>query len=159
MYFANVQKNRTFAKIIMIKKGFAYIFSTLIIAVYLLSSVGFSIHKCSCEGTANISILIGNPDCEHLHAHIDLSHDNHHCQHNHHDGCCTNEVLVLTIDQDNPDSDISVLPAQVSDYTFYLSDNSISVEIEQTESFAALKEAPPLILHSTDLPVISQWRL
>lgn len=146
----------------MIKKAYTYAFSILIIAVYLLSSVGFSIHKCSCEGTSSISILIGNADCEHLHAHINLSHDGHEhhsCQHEHHDGCCSTEVLVLTIDQDNPDSGISVLPSQVSDFSYYISDNSISIILEQVETFAALKEAPPLILNTTDLPVISQWRL
>lgn len=163
----------------MRKKGFTYLFSTLIIAAYLLSSIGFSVHKCSCEGTTDISILIGNPDCEHLHAHINLSHDSHShdgecadaeahdachhdhhkCQHNHTDGCCTTEVLVLTIDQDNNDSGISVLPAETQNYTFCVSDNGLSILLTQVEAYMALKEAPPIISNSTDLPVISQWRL
>ena len=65
----------------MNSKFFTYLASVLLIGVYLLSYVGFSVHRCSCEGSVQVSVLIGNPDCEHLHAHINLSENEfHHCE-------------------------------------------------------------------------------
>lgn len=81
-----------------------YMASVLLIGVYVLSYVGFSVHKCSCEGSVQISILIGNSSCEDLHTHIPLSRGEfHHCDEHHDDGCCSTEVLVLTSEQTNPD--------------------------------------------------------
>jgi hypothetical protein len=84
--------------------------SILLIAVYLLSYIGFSIHTCSCEESTQISILIGNPSCESLHTHIPISKGDfhhcdghHHCDEHHNDGCCSTEVLVLTSEQTSPD--------------------------------------------------------
>lgn len=81
-----------------------YVASVLLIGVYLLSYIGFSIHSCSCEDSIQISVMIGNPSCEDLHTHIPVTKgDFHHCEHHHDDGCCSTEVLVLTTDQTNPD--------------------------------------------------------
>ena len=96
--------------------------SVLLIAVYLLSYIGFSIHTCSCEGTTQISVLIGNPSCESLHTHIPISKgDFHHCEHHHDDGCCSTEVLVMTSEQTSPDHNtlFSALSSGIVTYFSY----------------------------------------
>jgi hypothetical protein len=150
----------------MIKRIYIYIFSTLLIALYLLSYVGFAVHKCSCEGSTSISLLVGNPSCEHLHAHISL-YDNsqcdehiHHCAHNHHDKCCTTEVLVLTSDQDTPESVDFVIPAESPLFSSLFVNSFLLFSGEQySELLCCLRDSPPLYGQISTLSVYSQWRL
>lgn len=144
----------------MNSKFFTYLASILLIGVYLLSYVGFSVHRCSCEGSVQVSVLIGNPDCEHLHAHINLSENEfHHCEESHQDGCCTTEIFVLTTDQCGTDS---------NNFFSYLSANSLPVAISYGEpSLDSLSvgqkyfrdNSEMLLSHRHCRSLLSVWRL
>ena len=149
----------------MIKRGLTYISSVLLITIYLLSYIGFAVHKCSCEGSTSISVLIGNPSCEHLHAHISLSNDHkccehsHECSHNHQDGCCTTEVLVLTSDQDNQNGTDVIVPAENIFYSYAVCENdSFQSDFQLTED-SFLSDIPPIIIQAASLSFFAQWRL
>lgn len=160
----------------MSRRFLTYITSIVLIAIYIVSYIGFSIHTCTCEQTTQISILIGNPSCESLHAHINLSkdihrcdcHHEHHrsdshsesdekCDSNHQDGCCSTEVLVMTSEQTSPDhqtlfDSLSSEIIAVVDYPQLLEETHLSdIQVE-------CMSIPYGTLRHT-LSYISVWRL
>lgn len=132
--------------------------SVLLIAVYLLSYIGFSIHTCSCEGSTQISILIGNPSCESLHTHIPISKgDCHHCEDHHHEGCCDTEILVMTSEQTSPDHHtlFSALSSGMVTYFSYPHFESF----ELAPSYSSEEGFSPSIFLRHYQSYLSVWRL
>jgi len=105
------------------KRGRANIFSCLttiaIMALYLISTVGYGVHECAAEGTKDIVLLIvGESPCEYVHTHSHAggccsSAHNHmhnavcecgHCNHHahamiHNSKCCKTTLYSATHDQ------------------------------------------------------------
>ena len=135
-----------------------YMASVLLIGVYVLSYVGFSVHKCSCEGSVQISILVGNSSCEDLHTHIPLSRGEfHHCDEHHDDGCCSTEVLVLTSEQTSPDHNtlFSALSSGLVTYFSYPHFESF----ELAPSYSSEEGFSPSIFLRHCQSYLSVWRL
>lgn len=102
--------------------------------LYIVSTMGYGVHKCSTDGTASLILLFGETPCEFVHSHIDSDgntyshshapgehHHTHDCQDEHcgsheFDGehhssdCCSTNVYVLTEDQDITSEDNSFAP-------------------------------------------------
>ena len=82
--------------------------------LYIVSTMGYGVHRCSTDGTASLILLFGETPCEFAHSHMDAdgncythSHapgEQHHAEgcdaHHHSDDCCSTNVYVLTEDQD-----------------------------------------------------------
>lgn len=103
--------------------------------LYIVSTMGYGVHKCTSDGTASLILLFGESPCEYVHSHIDEhgnsythSHapgehhgecDGHHdgdCGHHHadgeheHKGCCSTDVYVVTEDQTASDDSFDLAP-------------------------------------------------
>lgn len=106
-----------------------------VMALYILSTMGYGVHRCTTDGTAQFILLFGESPCEYVHSHIDSqgnsythSHvpgghhsdsdcDAHHtgeCTHHHNDdgdgGCCSTDVYVVTEDQAASDRNFDLEP-------------------------------------------------
>ena len=85
----------------------------MVAALYVVSTMGYGVHKCDAEGTASLILLFGETPCEYVH-HPDSHTCSHGCTHHHddeqhtgehsHEGCCSTSVYVLTHDQNTNDS-------------------------------------------------------
>ena len=100
----------------------------MVATLYVVSTMGYGVHKCDAEGTASLILLFGETPCEYVHSHTDSNGNtythahhpddhscSHGCTHHHHDapqnegengheGCCSTSVYVLTHDQNTNDS-------------------------------------------------------
>ena len=103
--------------------------------MYIVSTMGYGVHRCTTDGTASLILLFGETPCEFVHSHIDSegntfthSHlpgehtcpdscsgehchpaesDGHSCG-EHSSDCCSTNVYVLTEDQNVTNQDNSV---------------------------------------------------
>lgn len=96
------------------KRIVSYLFPVLLVAVYLISTMGCGVHKCTADGTYDVMILFGESICESAHPengngpvcscglnHI-LAEDGEH-----HDGdCCSTDTYVLSQDQVTSNNDL-----------------------------------------------------
>ena len=92
--------------------------------LYIVSTMGYGVHRCSIDGTASLILLFGEAPCEFVHSHMDAdgscythSHapgEQHHSDdcdsHHHSDDCCSTNVYVLTEDQNISIQDNSFVP-------------------------------------------------
>ena len=99
----------------------------MVAILYVVSTMGYGVHKCDAEGTASLILLFGETPCEYVHSHTDsngntythahhpgnhsCSHgcthhpdDQHHTDEHNHEDCCSTSVYVLTHDQNTNDS-------------------------------------------------------
>lgn len=70
-----------------------------VMALYIVSTMGYGVHKCTSDGTASLILLFGESPCEYVHTHVD-EHGNSYthshapgkheeaCGHGHHEGEC-----------------------------------------------------------------------
>lgn len=104
----------------------SFVRNILFIAVallYIVSTMGYGVHKCASDGTASLILLFGETPCEWVHSHIDdegncYTHahnpaEHHGCCHHgeeqeHDDDCCSTSVYVLTHDQTTQE-DVQIL--------------------------------------------------
>ena len=105
----------------------------MVAILYVVSTMGYGVHKCNAEGTASLILLFGETPCEYVHSHTDsngntYTHahlpDSHSCSHgcthhnddhqheeeHGHEDCCSTSVYVLTQDQNTNDSSQWVVP-------------------------------------------------
>lgn len=96
------------------KNIFSKIICLLFAGLYIVSTMGYSVHHCNLEGTSDVEIMFLDDNiCEHSHTGCDgHSHD---CDH-HNSNCCSTTVLIITSDQvvssneDSIDIPISYIP-------------------------------------------------
>lgn len=104
----------------LMKKVLSYLFSVLLVGVYMLSTMGYGIHQCAFEGSNDVILLFGETPCEYVHAKkedarecrccpVHISADGTCCGVAH-DGCCTTETFVLSQDQVNSNNDFDQTP-------------------------------------------------
>lgn len=74
------------------------IFFVAVMVLYVVSTMGYGVHKCATNGTASLILLFGESPCEYVHSHVDEhgntythshapgKHDQE-CSHGHHVGC------------------------------------------------------------------------
>lgn len=94
-------------------KSFAKVILVLAVSLlYVVSTMGYGVHRCVVDGTASVVLLFGEAPCDYAHQHE--QHGDGECGHRHgeshdcsshenheHDGnCCSTSVYVLTQDQD-----------------------------------------------------------
>ena len=95
-------------------KGILFLSVTIL---YVVSTMGFGIHRCTSDGSASVMLLFGNSPCAYAHTHgdegyhfhsCDADHaDGHHCtdsecrgeESHHSEDCCSTDVYVVTHDQ------------------------------------------------------------
>lgn len=103
-----------------------------VITLYIVSTMGYGVHRCTADGTASLILLFGESPCEYVHSHMD-GHGNtythshapgehhncdgehhHECTHNHgedeHEGCCTTDVYMVSEDQTTSDDNFDIVP-------------------------------------------------
>ena len=99
----------------------------MVAILYVVSTMGYGVHKCDAEGTASLILLFGETPCEYVHSHTDSNgntythahhpsghscsqgcthhpDDQHHADEHNHEDCCSTSVYVLTHDQNTNDS-------------------------------------------------------
>ena len=99
----------------------------MVAILYVVSTMGYGVHKCDAEGTASLILLFGETPCEYVHSHTDSNGNtythahlpgNHSCSHgcthhpddqqhtdeHSHEDCCSTSVYVLTHDQNTNES-------------------------------------------------------
>lgn len=95
-----------------------------VIALYIVSTMGYGVHRCTADGTASLILLFGESPCEYVHSHMDEhgntythSHapgEHHNCTHHHgengHEGCCTTDVYMVSEDQTTSDDNFDMVP-------------------------------------------------
>lgn len=101
----------------------SYLFILLVVAMYVVSTMGYGIHECKHDGTRDVIVLFGETPCEYIHSHVDdtghiftHAHTACDCGMDHvvyeHDGnCCQTTVYSVTTDQTVEDSNLSVQPS------------------------------------------------
>ena len=90
--------------------------------LYIVSTMGYGVHRCSVDGTASLILLCGEAPCEFAHSHTDSeeqacthshecshSHSHNHCD-SHNSDCCSTNVYVLTDDQNISDEGTAPAP-------------------------------------------------
>ncbi len=127
------------------KKLLSYIFTLTIVAMYIVSTMGYGIHECTHDGTKDVVVLFGETPCEYIHSHIDgdghiyvhshnpaahgacaLSADSPRscrscgCEgkwtYKHDDNCCHTTVYSITHDQTIEDNADIVVPCVYIDF-------------------------------------------
>ena len=103
------------------------IFLVAVAALYIFSTMGYGVHKCSSEGTASLILLCGVVPCESAHSgsahsgthsdtHLDTdSHEcgcchNDDCGNSHDKDCCSTNVYKVSHDQAAAETDIDIAP-------------------------------------------------
>lgn len=110
------------------KKALRNILFFAVALLYIISTMGLGVHKCTDEGTASLILLFGETPCEWVHTHVDSEgnsythshapgeHHPHHCnggddtghcsgEHDyccadeHSSNCCSTSVYTITHDQ------------------------------------------------------------
>lgn len=116
----------------------SFVRNILFVAVallYIVSTMGYGVHKCATDGSASLILLFGETPCEYVHSHMDeegncYTHahnpvDHHGCcghgdESEHDDDCCSTSVYVLTHDQTTQeDAQILVPSVSLIDSLFY----------------------------------------
>ncbi len=136
--------------------------------MYIVSTMGYGVHRCTADGTASIILLFGETPCEYVHSHIDShgntythshAHDGHHhsgdcaddhcgkeeCSCSHHSSnCCSTKVYVLTEDQNIGQEDCLVAPdfQIINGMAVYLPQQFAAVAVELGQSEYNLKIFP-----------------
>ena len=128
------------------KNCISYLFSAIIVGLYILSTMGYGVHECSHNGTKNMMLLFGESPCEHSHSKAKAqkcgkckccaccgSSQSAEESTVHSGKCCTTEVYVLTQDQVNSQSTSVDGPAESDLYAFA----EIGVNCANIEKLAA----------------------
>lgn len=133
----------------------SFVRNILFVAVallYIVSTMGFGVHKCASEGSASLVVLFGETPCEYVHSHVDAdgnafthAHDpaeHHDCSCHHYDcdsveehsgNCCSTSVYVLTHDQTTQEDVAIALPVVTLSNPF----NSVMAQLMlQADTFA-----------------------
>ncbi len=81
--------------------------------MYIVSTMGYGVHRCTADGTASVILLFGETPCEYVHSHMNECCGNHGCSQEcdaarHSSDCCSTNVYVLTEDQNIGQDNISV---------------------------------------------------
>lgn len=129
----------------------------ILVALYLVSTMGYGVHECVAEGTKNVILLFGESPCEFVHAHnhsegCSCGHCSSHdhsccdahfsggCNHRTHEaihnaGCCKTTVFSATQDQHVK---TTVMDFQAPSFDL---DNYLSDAREQFVIYALLEES------------------
>jgi len=85
-----------------------------VIALYIVSTMGYGVHRCTADGTASLILLFGESPCEYVHSHMDghgntytHSHapgEHHNCDGEHHHECTHNHGE----DEQNRNGDVHI---------------------------------------------------
>jgi len=160
IYFAKIHIFFTF---VAVKKLAKYLFSSLLTILYITGFVGFGVHKCHTEGTADLFLMMGDISCESIHHHI---HDHNDCcdaqcdSHPFHytdcsSECCSTDVFAVTSEQDRLQDEDMGLSAQTIAVSLLCDDLtalSYSTIVSPSGDLNPLKVGLPL-------SALSIWRL
>lgn len=72
---------------IVMRKLLSCIVALLVVAIYIVSTMGYGIHECKHDGTKDVIVLFGETPCEYIHSHVDGK--GHLYTHTHHAKSCT----------------------------------------------------------------------
>jgi len=83
------------------KSAVSYLFSALLICVYMVTTMGFGVHICSTRGTSQVKLLAGEEMCVHDGGH-NINHGQKACGCDEHDddSCCHTLIYILDNAQD-----------------------------------------------------------
>lgn len=101
------------------------IFFVAVALMYIISTMGYGVHRCTADGSASLVVFLGESPCEWVHSHTDEDGNTYthaHAPGHHHDGCsedcghdnncCSTSVYVLTSPQDISDEMEVEAPSQ-----------------------------------------------
>ena len=150
-------------------KGILFLSVTIL---YVVSTMGFGVHRCTSDGSASIMLLFGNAPCAYAHSHGEEGyhlhtcdaasvhehhdhepceeHDHHGQEHHHTEDCCSTDVYVVTHDQTLTDDNNFAAPLFPFDAAFI---NYRPLIVEQAD-FTGYKEIPGSVhgaLHKSHL--------
>lgn len=156
------------------KNCISYLFSVIIVGLYILSTMGYGVHECSHNGTKNMMLLFGESPCEHSHSKARAqkcskckccaccgSAKSAEGSAEHGGKCCTTEVYVLTHDQVNSQN-ASVDGPEVSDLYAFAEIGGNCANMEKLAAFSGVVYSTGFTKNTliTDLIVsISQFRI
>ena len=156
------------------KNCISYLFSVIIVGLYILSTMGYGVHECSHNGTKNMMVLFGESPCEHSHSKARAqkcskckccaccgSAKSAEGSAEHGGKCCTTEVYVLTQDQVNSQN-ASVDGPAVSDLYAFAEIGGNCANMEKLAAFSGVVYSTGFTKNTliTDLIVsISQFRI
>jgi hypothetical protein len=140
-----------------------HLFCALFTIFYLIGFVGFGVHKCRIEGTANMFLMMGDVSCESIHEH---SHDHHGCSDSRCDShpfhytdcsgeCCSTDVFVVSSEQDRVQVEDTGLFAQIVAVPLLCDD--LTALYSNEAAFPSRDLTPPKA--GLLLSALSVWRL
>lgn len=103
-----------------------------IIALYVFSTMGYGVHKCTSDGSASLVILFAETPCEHQGV---CGHQQECCHHHHSEdecdeeaddcnshsnSCCSTDVYILTPDQTPVQDDFEIQMPMAESFMFPL---------------------------------------
>lgn len=156
------------------KNCISYLFSVMIVGLYILSTMGYGVHECSLDGTKNMMVLFGESPCEYAHSRANEqkcgkckccaccgSSQSSEESHDHDGKCCTTEVYVLTQDQVNSQN-TSVDGPAVSDLYAFVETAGNCIDMVKLPAFSGVVYSTGFTKSTfiTDLHIsISQFRI
>lgn len=98
------------------KKMISYLFSVLLVGIYMLSTMGYGVHQCVLEGSNDIIVMFNTTPCEYAHSKsgilkkclCETVHGEEGTSHN--NDCCSTETHSVSSDQVNSNNDIDQTP-------------------------------------------------
>lgn len=140
-------------------KFLKYPLAILLLSVYMITSTGFGIHKCSHEDSIDVLVIKSDKGCEEIHSHCGCESDG--CSADKHDKeCCKTEIhhldLVSRVSEEN-----SKISEKVIKLTFIpLNESKIESNLfNNTINYRNLLYESTVILTKSSNSYLSQWRL
>lgn len=140
-------------------KFLKYSLAILLLSVYMITSTGFGIHKCSHEDSIDVLVIKSDKGCEEIHSHCGCESDG--CSADKHDKeCCKTEIhhldLVSRVSEEN-----SKISEKVIKLTFIpLNESRIENNLPNNFiNYRNLLYESTVILTKSSNSYLSQWRL
>lgn len=126
------------------KKIISYLFSVLLVGIYILSTMGYGIHQCRLEGSSDVLVMFNMTPCEYAHSKsavqkcfcrvVQAESDGTGMGHN--DECCTTETYTSSTDQVNSNNDIDQTP--FFDFSYLVHNSTVVKDSSDFLAFAGV---------------------
>ena len=140
-------------------KFLKYPLAILLLSVYMITSTGFGIHKCSHEDSIEVLVINSDKGCEEIHSHCGCESDG--CSTDKHDkNCCKTEIHHLDL-ASRVSEESSKIFERVVKLTFIpLNESKIESNIPHfILDYRNLLYESAVILTKSSNSYLSQWRL
>jgi len=146
------------------KRGSRNILAPMLLAFYIMASMGIGVHECSMTGSIKILIFSSSKSCDAIHPICSCKHHHHDgmSEHMHHSAkCCHTTIHNLDQGYDVAHSHYNLLSPEVHNFIAEsIPDGLRGLLVTDSELISLDGYAPPPLIKDTNSCLFhSQWRL